>query len=799
MEPADHPDVTGRDTFGRGRLSAAASQAARDQTRLQASQQAVASEVIAFQVIQQRAQLASGAEIDPARVAATLSAREREVIGRVAAGRSDGEIASELFISKKTASVHVANIKSKLGASSRVEIAMLAAKLHLVSDGVAPADDATRGTGPAGPAGVCPFKGLASFDAADGGYFFGRERVIAELVARLAATTFVVVVGPSGSGKSSVVKAGLAPALRAGVLPGSDDWRLAVLRPGEHPLDALGRALRAAMRDADPVDDEHPAEEWLDRLPTGGRLVVIVDQFEEAYTVCRDAQERAQFLDRLAALARAAGRRALVVVAIRSEFYGRCAEHREIADLASTSTVLLGPMSADELTRAIELPARAAGLRMDTTLVPALVADVLQQPGGLPMLSSTLLELWQRRDGRSLRMETYRGLGGISGAVGRVAETALGRLSPGDQGIARSIFLRLATVGDNGVASRRRVPIGEIDGGRSADIARVMAVLVDGRLLTVDDGYVEPAHEALLREWPRMRQWLEDDAQARRIREHLARTAREWDETGREPGELYRGQRLAAAVEWASAHGDELNDVERAFLDASQRASEADLARQRRINVRLRGLLGAAAVLLVVAVVAGTVALRQADDARASADYARVRSPARPRGSPTSRTPRSGACWRSRPRICCPGRRHRGGPPRGVAGRCGPAATPDARRATARPRRRCRRRRHARGGGVGARGRRAVRARDRRPGHGQDRVDLPIPDARRGDRPGLLQPRWVPGRDEPDVGGRGPRPPCGRARHPRVRRGDGQPGQAHRPRRVRDAAHRRVGSRIPRR
>ena len=125
-----------------------------------------------------------------------------------------------------------------------------------------------------------------------------------------------------------------------------------------------------------------------------------------------------------------------------------------------------GRWRADELTRAIELPARAAGLRMDTTLVPALVTDVLQQPGGLPMLSSTLLELWQRRDGRSLRMETYRALGGISGAVGRVAETVFGRLSPDDQAIARSIFLRLATVGDNGIASRRRVPIGEIDGGR---------------------------------------------------------------------------------------------------------------------------------------------------------------------------------------------------------------------------------------------------------------------------------------------------------------------------------------------
>ena len=582
MEPADHPDVPGRDSFGRGRLSAAATQAARDQSRLQASQQTIASEVIAFQVLQQRTQLASGAEIDPARVAASLSTREREVIGLVAAGRSDGEIASALFISKKTASVHVANIKGKLGASSRVEIAMLAAKLHLAPDGVATTQEPRDGGGPGGTPVMCPFKGLASFDVGDGGYFFGRERVVAELVARLAATTFLAVVGPSGSGKSSVVRAGLVPALQAGVLPGSEEWRLAVLRPGEHPLDALGRALRGAMRrHADPVDDEHPAGEWLDALPPGGRLVVVVDQFEEAFLVCRDPGERARFLDRLAALAGDAERRALVAIAVRSEFYGRLAEHREVADLASTSTVLLGPMAADELTRAIELPARAAGLRMDTSLLPALVTDVLQQPGALPMLSSTLLELWQRRDGRSLRMETYRALGGISGAVGRVAESVFGRLSSDEQAIARSIFLRLATVGENGIASRRRVPITEIDGGHSPDVARVMAALVDGRLLTVDDGAVEPAHEALLREWPRMRQWLDEDGQARRLREHLVRSAHEWDETGSES---------RRAVPWPAPRCRA-----RVGIHASRRAQRGRARVPRRRSQGIRGGAGRAA------------------------------------------------------------------------------------------------------------------------------------------------------------------------------------------------------------
>ena len=626
LEP---PQSSGPDAGGRYRLSSAANQAARDRTRLEASHQAVASEVIEFQVARQRARLASISDLDPARAAASLSAREREVLALVAAGRSDGEIAEALFISKKTASVHVANIKSKLGAASRVEIAMLASSLRLVpDDGAAGAE---LGPGEQTPRSdiVCPFKGLASFDVPDGGYFFGRERVVAELVARLAATTFVAVVGASGSGKSSAVRAGLVPSLQAGVLPGSRTWRLVVMRPGDHPILALGRALGASMRGTDSIDGQPAADGdaaevgWLDRLLPGERLVLVVDQFEEAYGAHVDPRERDRFLDAVAALARDPGGRALVVVAIRSEFYGRLAEHRELTDLAGTSTVLLGPMTAEELTRAIELPARAAGLRMDANLAPALVADVLQQPGGLPLLSSTLLELWQRREGRALRVDAYRALGGITGAIGRVAEAVFDRLSEDDRLVARSIFLRLVTVDDAGVATRRRAPIAEIAGDRDGNGARVLKVLVDGRLLTVSEGIVEPAHEALLREWPRMRGWLEEDGDARRTREHLVRAAGEWATAGREQGELYRGARLESALDWATAHDDEPNDLEREFLEASRVASLREVERHRRTNRRLRVLLAGAATLLVVTVSAAGSAFLQgqrAEEQRQIAD-----------------------------------------------------------------------------------------------------------------------------------------------------------------------------------
>ena len=230
---------------------------------------------------------------------------------------------------------------------------------------------------------ACPFKGLASFDVEDAEVFFGRERLVAEMVARLAGAPLMGIVGPSGSGKSSALRAGLLAAVAGGVLPGSERWALAVLRPGEHPL----RALEQATADAAPRD----------------RLIVAVDQFEETFATCRDESERGAFIDALVSCARDPRRRASVLVAVRADFYGRCAAYPELSRLLGANHVLVGPMRRDELRRAIELPARRAGLRVEPQLVDALVADVEGEPGALPLLSTSLLELWQRRDGRRLR------------------------------------------------------------------------------------------------------------------------------------------------------------------------------------------------------------------------------------------------------------------------------------------------------------------------------------------------------------------------------------------------------------
>ena len=467
---------------------------------------------------------------------------------------------------------------------------------------------------------ICPFRGLAPFDAAHTEYFFGRERLVAELVAGLVGSTLLAVLGPSGSGKSSAVRAGLLPALASGVVPGSERWRRAVMRPGERPLAELSRTLARAVPEAGREDAAPWIGDALDRLPNGERLVLAIDQFEEVFVACRDEVERDAFLDALVEGAADPDDRLTLVLAIRADFYGRCAEHADLATLISANQILVGPMRRDELRRAIELPARRAELRIEPRLVSALVGNVAGEPGGLPLLSAALLELWQRRDGSTLRYQDYERTGGVEGAVARLAEGAYQRLSEAERRRARPMLLRLA--GDDETAQafvRRRVSLDELELDRDPDAARALAVLAENRLLTLDEGAVEVAHEALLREWPRLRGWLEADAEGRRLHNHLIGASQEWRDSGGDPAELYRGARLAAALEWAAEHHPELNELEREFLDEGRAASDREAERQRRANRRLRTLLAGVGVLLTAAVIAGVFAISERQDARRAA------------------------------------------------------------------------------------------------------------------------------------------------------------------------------------
>ncbi|HEY3212461.1 MAG TPA: protein kinase, partial [Actinomycetota bacterium] len=311
-----------------------------------------------------------------------------------------------------------------------------------------------------------PFKGLASFDVPDARYFFGRERLVAEMVARLAGSSFLAVVGPSGSGKSSAVRAGLLPTLAAGALPGSEGWIRAMVRPGEHPERELDRVVFAALpeRLRSSLGSSQTSLEAARSLvdEERGHLLVVVDQAEELFTVCDDDAERQRFLDSLTSTVRASG--VTILLAIRADFYGRCSAHPALAELVADNHVLVGPMAEEEYRRAIELPARLAGLRIDRPLVDALVGEVVDEPGGLPLLSTALLELWQRRHGRALRLESYSETGGVRGAVARLAEQAYAELTVEQQAVAKGVLLRLST-GEGEVATRRRVPILEFDPG----------------------------------------------------------------------------------------------------------------------------------------------------------------------------------------------------------------------------------------------------------------------------------------------------------------------------------------------
>ncbi len=468
-------------------------------------------------------------------------------------------------------------------------------------------------SGPATPArvaaeGICPFKGLASFEPVDADYFFGRERLVAELVARLVGAGFLGIVGPSGSGKSSVLRAGLLPALAGGVLPGSGGWRRLLLRPGERPLEELRRVLVSGAKD--------PLAEALDALPADARLLLAVDQLEELFTACRSDAERAAFADTLARAAADPDGRAVVVVALRADFYGRFAAYPGLAELLGGNQVLVGPMQASELRRAVELPAGRVGLRVEPELADALVDDVEGEPGALPLLSTALLELWQKRQDNTLTLAAYRESGGVHGAVARLAEGTYARIPDERKPLVRALMLRLVGEGEGDAPVRRRAPLAELDLERNEDVADVLATLADSRLVTVSEGSVEVAHEALLREWPRLREWIEEDAEGRRLRRHITQAASEWDAAGRDRGELYRGARLAAALDWTADHALDVNELEREFVTESREASEQEAKRARRTNRRLRVLLAGVAVLLAAAVAGGMLAVNQRGEAR---------------------------------------------------------------------------------------------------------------------------------------------------------------------------------------
>jgi WD40 repeat protein/DNA-binding SARP family transcriptional activator len=441
---------------------------------------------------------------------------------------------------------------------------------------------------------VCPYLGLMPYDVDDNEGFFGRDRDIRLCRERLEAEGVLAVLGPSGSGKSSLVRAGIVAALRR------EGQHCDVLTPGPHPVGALPPPRTS-----------------------GKRRPLVVDQAEELFSLCHDQDERERFVELLADHAEVAP----MVLVLRADRMGDVSAHPALAQLVERGLYVLPAMSPDDLRAAIEGPARQAGLIVEPGLTDLLVREVENEPGALPLLSHALQETWLRREGRTLTVAGYQASGGIRQAVAQSAESLYGELDPDQRRALHDLLLRLVSPGTEGEPVRSRLPRRQVVAHPAQN--ELVDRLVRSRLVTSDDGIVEIAHEALVRAWPRLRGWLEDDIEGQRILHHISASADAWNSLGRPPSELYRGVRLAQALEWQDRPHPDLTSTEREFLDAGADLAEAEdraaadqAKRQSRLIQRLRIVLAGAAVLLVVALAAGGIAAVQSDRATENATKA---------------------------------------------------------------------------------------------------------------------------------------------------------------------------------
>jgi hypothetical protein len=428
-----------------------------------------------------------------------------------------------------------------------------------------------------------PYRGLSRFEPADRDIFFGRDRLVRDLLALTTTHRVVTVFGPSGIGKSSLLRAGLVPRLQESeTAPAA----IRLLTPGERPLSRH----RAAFVPADA-----PGDTWL-----------IVDQFEELFTLCRDPEERDAFLTELLAADRRESR-LRVVLGIRADFYPHCLNHTGIAEAVRKASLPVGPLTREELREVITGPARARSLVVERALTAVLVDEVHGRSPGLPVLSHVLLETWRRRSGRSLTLEGYERAGGISGAIAQSAEAAYERMDSAQAATARQVVLRLITPGDGTADTRRPASRAELESiGTGRDASAVLDTLARARLISLDADSVELAHEALITAWPRLRAWMDEDREKLRLHRWLTDAADGWEAVQRDPGVRISPVRLARlAIFFGTAGGRaELTALEADFLDVGL-ANHRRTIRTRRISQATMPLLG----LLVL--VAGSLAWQQ--------------------------------------------------------------------------------------------------------------------------------------------------------------------------------------------
>jgi WD40 repeat protein len=502
---------------------------------------------------------------------------------------------------------------------------------------------------------VCPYPGLAAFTSEQAGWFFGRDRLTADLLRRLDTQMTVgrpvMVVAPSGAGKSSLLQAGLLHQIASGALPaaGSRDWPHVLIVPGAHPMRQAAAALAGALPSGGaglPASPLAPASDdldtLLDRVARGSaasgkavvQVVLVVDQFEELFTLCEDPAERAEFISWLWRACALGQRRvpAVVVCGLRADFYAEClADHAELRRSLEADQLVVGPMSAEELRQAIIDPALAAGLHVEPGLTELLLADlranrdgqVSKAPaeaadydaGRLPLLAHALRATWQQRHGTTLTVDGYRITGGIDHAIAETADRVYTGLDQAGQHEAKMMFLRLVKIGPT-ASGDARCPVARAELAVGAAAEAVLGAFISSRLLTSTRDAVQITHEALLSAWPTLKGWLEEDRAADLIRQRIEDAAAGWGHNPRDASLLYRGASLETAAGWECAHTGDLTPTASRFLAASRKFAH-------RATIIRRGAIAILATLTVIAGAAAGVASWQNSAADQQRDQAR--------------------------------------------------------------------------------------------------------------------------------------------------------------------------------
>jgi len=502
-----------------------------------------------------------------------------------------------------------------------------------------------------------PYKGLQPFEEADSDDFFGRDMLVEKLLGRLKTTEddhrFLAVIGPSGSGKSSVVKAGVIPALRNGALPTSDRWFMVEMVPGHDPFRELESALLTVAVDP-PHDlqerlrtDPHTLVDVIDAIlppDDDAQLLLTIDQFEEVFTMVEDEAARAHFLDLLLSAVHDSDRFRLIIT-LRADFYDRPLLYPGFGELVRVRNEVVLPLSPDEMREAIVGPAERAGVTVETGLVAAIIAEIAEQPGALPLMQYALTEVFERREANALTLDAYHASGGVLGALARRAEELYQETGPDGQEAMRQIFLRLVNVGEGTDDTRRRAMQAELMA--LAEDENVANAVIDAlgkyRLLTFDHDpdtrapTVAIAHEALIREWKRLRNWLDESREDILLQRRLALANEEWQKQDRDPSFLASGMRLHQFEDLVSGHSialtlEELDYIkasvaQREAQEAEERArQEREAALEKRSRDRLRALVAVMAVAAAVATVLALIALvfyQNAEDERKNAEHQR--------------------------------------------------------------------------------------------------------------------------------------------------------------------------------